>query len=185
MRRLIATLAVATLLAGASCKTRKPKAEVLVDDNEGTVTAEVAANDSRAAAQLVRGFYELESGTWRWTMPRFAIRYLVPAGAKEKGAVLNVDLVLPEVIFKTTGPLQLAASAAGQSLGAQPLAQVGDHSLRYALPATALPAETVTIEFTLDKSLPPGAVDPRELGLIFVKSGLKLPGLKLPGLKLP
>ncbi len=175
MRRLIGTLVLVSVLTGVSCKTRKPRNEVLVDDNEATVSEVVPANDSRVTSQLVRGFYELESGTWRWTMPKFAIRFLVPAGAKEKGAVLKADLVLPEVIFKSTGPIRLTATAGGKSLGEQPLAQVGDHSISYSIPAEALTTETITVEFTLDKTLPPGAVDPRELGLIFIKSGLYLP----------
>jgi hypothetical protein len=175
MRRLIGTVAVAALLLDLSCKTRKPRNEVLVDDTEAPVSSEVPANDSRVTAQLIRGFYELESGAWRWTMPKFAIRFLVPAGAREKGAILHCDVVLPEVIFKTTGPLALTATAGGQSFGAQPLGQVGDHALRYAIPPQALTTPTVTIEFSLDKALPPGAADPRELGLIFVKSGLYLP----------
>lgn len=175
MRRLIGTLALAALLLDTACKTRKPRNEVLVDDNEAAVNSIVPANDSRVAAQLTRGFYELESGTWRWTMPKFAIRFLVPVGAKEKGAVLKCDFVLPEVIFRATGPIVVAAEAGGQSLGAQPLGKVGEHSLRYAIPPQALTTETVTIEFSLDKALPPGVADPRELGLIFVKAGLSLP----------
>lgn len=175
MRRLIGTLALVTLLADVSCKTRKPKTEVLVDDTEAVVSEVVAANDSRVASQLIQGFYELESGTWRWTMPRFSIRFLVPAPAKEKGALLKCDLVLPEVIFKSTGPLKLTAASGGKSLGEKSLAQVGDHSASFVIPAADLTTETITVEFSLDKSLPPGAVDGRELGLIFVKSGLYLP----------
>lgn len=174
MRRLIGTLALVALLAGGSCKTRKPRNEVLVDDNEATLSEVVPANDSRVTSQLVRGFYELESGTWRWTMPKFAIRFLVPAQAKEKGAVLKCELVLPDVIYKSTGPVKLSATAGGTSLGEQPLAQTGDHSVSYAIPAAALTTETITVEFSLDKALPPGTVDPRELGLIFIKSGLYL-----------
>jgi len=175
MRRLIATLALLALLAGGSCKTRKPKSEVLVDDNEAIVSEVVPANDSRVTSQLASGFYELESGTWRWTMPKFAVRFRVPAGAKEKGAVLKADLVFPEVIFKSTGPIQLTATAGDKALGAQALAQVGDHSVSFPIPADVLTTETITVDFKLDKSLPPGTVDPRELGLIFIKSGLYLP----------
>ena len=175
MRRLIGTLALAALLLDLSCKTRKPRGEVLVDDNEAAVSAIVPANDSRVAAQLARGFYELESGTWRWTMPKFAIRFLVPVGANQKGAILKADFVLPEVIFQSTGPITLTAASGGQSFGTQSLGRVGDHSLSFSLPAEALATETITIEFSLDKSLPPGAVDPRELGLIFVQAGLYLP----------
>ena len=175
MRRLIGTLALVALLAGGSCKTRKPRHEVLVDDSESTVSEIVRANDSRVAAQLARGFYELESGAWRWTMPKFAIRFLLPDGVRGKGAVLKADLVLPEVIFKTTGPIRLTASAGNQSFGEQSLARVGDHTVSYTIPAAALTSETITIEFRLDKALSPGAVDPRELGLIFIKAGLFKP----------
>ncbi|OYW10852.1 MAG: hypothetical protein B7X34_04100 [Acidobacteriia bacterium 12-62-4] len=148
---------------------------MLVDDSESTVSEIVRANDSRVAAQLARGFYDLESGAWRWTMPKFAIRFLVPPGVREKGAVLKADLVLPEVIFKATGPIKLTASAGNQSFGQQSLDRVGDHSVSFALPAAALTTETITIDFSLDKALPPGAVDPRELGLIFVKAGIYRP----------
>jgi hypothetical protein len=36
-------------------------------------------------------------------------------------------------------------------------------------------SETITLEFSLDKEVPPGAVDPRELGLIFLRAELSRP----------
>jgi len=172
---LALALAVVLLLVGDSCKSRKPRQEILVDDNEPVVRERVAANDASVASQLVRGFYEVESGAWRWTMPRFSIRFQVPAGARQKGAVLRSELVLPEVIFRSTGPVALEVSAAGQQLGAQTMPTAGNHTLQWNIPAEALVTETITLDFRLGKSVPPGAVDPRELGLIFLRAGLSLP----------
>lgn len=175
MRRVAGSLALVLLLAGGSCKSRKPRQEILVDDNESAVRGRVAANDASVASQLVRGFYEVESGAWRWTMPRFAIRFEVPVGARQKSAVLRTDLVLPEVIFRSTGPVALEVSASGQQLGAQTMSAAGNHTLQWSIPAEVLITETITLDFRLDKSVPPGAVDPRELGLIFLRAGLSRP----------
>lgn len=175
MRRVAGTLAVILLLAVVCCKARRPRQEILVDDTEPVVRELVAANDASVAGQLISGFYDLESGAWRWTMPRFAIRFRVPAGAREKGAVLRADLVLPAVLFDSTGPVTLAVSVAGQRLDAQTMTRAGNHSLAWRIPAGEMVAETVTLDFSLDKSVPPGAVDPRVLGLIFLRAGLALP----------
>lgn len=172
MRRVAGSLAVLLLLATVCCQARKPRHEVLVDDTEPVVREQVAANDASVSGQLVRGFYEVESGAWRWTMPRFAIRFRVPAGAGEKGAVLRAELVLPDVIFRSTGPVTLAVSAAGKRLDAQTMTVAGNHSLAWRIPAAEMLSETITLEFSLDKAVPPGAVDPRELGLIFLRAGL-------------
>ena len=99
MRRLIASFALLGLLAGLSCKTRKPKPEVLVDDTQAQLGSIVAANNPQTAAQLLRGFYDLENGAWRWTMPKFAISFRPPVGAKEKGGLLKADLVLIAIGF--------------------------------------------------------------------------------------
>jgi hypothetical protein len=176
MGRVAGCLVLVLLLAGGgSCKSRKPRQDILVDDNEPVVREQVAANDASLASQLVRGFYEVESGAWRWTMPRFAIRFRVPAGAREKGAVLRAALVLPDVIFRSTGPVTLAVSAAGKRLDAQTMTAAGNHSLAWRIPAAEMVSETITLEFSLDKEVPPGAVDPRELGLIFLRAELSRP----------
>ncbi|MFO0363412.1 MAG: hypothetical protein ACK55F_01820 [Acidobacteriota bacterium] len=176
MRRVVGSLAVLLLLATVCCQARKRRLEVLVDDTEpADVREQVAANDASVSGQLVRGFYEVESGAWRWTMPRFAIRFRVPAGAREKGAVLRAALVLPDVIFRSTGPVTLAVSAAGKRLDAQTMTVAGNHSLAWRIPAAEMVSETITLEFSLDKEVPPGAVDPRELGLIFLRADLSRP----------
>ncbi len=175
MRRLIAFLALVGLLAGSSCKTRKPKPEVLVDDTQAQLGSIVAANNPQTAAQLLRGFYDLENGAWRWTMPKFAISFRPPIGAKEKGAQLKADMVLPEVIFSKTGPIEITVSCNGKAIGKQKFAQAGDAKLALAVPAELLSTEAVTLEFILDKWLPPGPADPRDLGMIFSSAGLSLP----------
>ena len=175
MRRLIASLALLGLLTSLACKTRKPKPEVLVDDSQAQLGSIVAANNPQTAAQLLRGFYDLENGAWRWTMPKFAISFRPPVGAKEKGAQLKVDMVLPEVIFSKTGPIEITVSSNGKALGKQTFSQAGDAKLALAIPAELLGTEAVTLEFVLDKWLPPGPVDPRDLGMIFSSAGLSLP----------
>lgn len=175
MRRLVASLVLLGLLTALSCKTRKPKPEVLVDDTQAQLGSVVAANNPQTAAQLLRGFYDLENGAWRWTMPKFAISFLPPVGAKEKGAQLKVDMVLPEVIFSKTGPIEITVSCNGKVIGKQKFTQAGDAKLTLTLPGELLATEAVTLEFVLDKWLPPGPVDPRDLGMIFSSAGLSLP----------
>jgi hypothetical protein len=175
MRRLIASFALFGLLTGLSCKTRKPKPEVLVDDTQAQLGSIVAANNPQTAAQLLRGFYDLENGAWRWTMPKFAISFRPPVGAKEKGAQLKADLVLPEVIFSKTGPIEITVSCNGKAIGKQKFTQAGDAKLSLAVPGELLATEAISLEFALDKWLPPSGVDPRDLGMIFSSAGLSLP----------
>ena len=51
------------------------------------------------AGQLIDGFHGLE-GEWRWTLSRFTVALRTPPGASEKGAVLTLHFVMPEVLLK-------------------------------------------------------------------------------------
>ena len=50
--------------------------------------------------QLVSGFYGIETGAWRWTGKQFAVALGTPAGAAQKGAVLELKLTVPPVTIE-------------------------------------------------------------------------------------
>ena len=49
----------------------------------------------------------------------------------------------------------------------------GDHTYSKDVPASALNTDAVTVDFALDKFLPPGTVDQRELGIVVTSIGFE------------
>jgi hypothetical protein len=167
MRSLICCLLLLT-----ACQSKAPRKEVLVDDTQHDPVSVVAASDTKAADQLLRGFFDLEGGAWRWTLPKFAVSLRTPPGAKKDGALLRGELVLPEPVFKKTGPIKVTAQLNGKPIGHYTLTVVGPNNFAVPVPAAVFTTDVQTYELVLDKWLPAGEIDPRELGLIFVSLGL-------------
>jgi hypothetical protein len=68
--------------------------------------------------------------------------------------------------------MTLSASVNGLALAPETFTQAGDHVYTREVPANALNGEAVTVEFSVDKSLPPTEQDSRELSLIVFSVGL-------------
>lgn len=173
MRRLIATVPMLALLvlAPSACKTRK-KPRLNPAEDDGQLVSVINVADPRAAVQLTRGFYALESDAWRWTMKKFAVTLRRPTGAAENGARLELKFVLPETIFNRVGPITISAIINGLALPPQTYSTSGDGTYARDVPASALTADAVAIEFSVDKGLPPSDQDARELAIIVTTIGL-------------
>ncbi len=175
MRRLVTktvsvVLLMSVLLAGSTgCKRKKKRGQ---DEPAGLATMLQAA-DPRAATQLVRGFHAVESGAWRWTEKSFAVTLHPPAGASVKGATLVLKFVFPEVALQKLGPVTLSARVGTQQLSPETIDSAGDKSYSRDVPASVLKDDAVTVEFTLDKAIPPGGADIRELGVIMNMVGFE------------
>ncbi len=180
MRRLkLGILLSLTLIAGVAlmpgCK-RKPPVTVQMTE-EGASSAPLASvvhvADPKTSVQLIKGFYDVEHNSWRWTMSKFSVALRAPAGAAQKGAKLSLRFSLPEAVLKTVKSVTISAKANGADVAPETFAKTGDLEYTKDIPASAFTNESVTIDFILDKFLAAGSVDARELGVVVTSVGLE------------
>ena len=155
----------------------RPAETPAVSENAPEVVTELKSTiemgDPEAAAQLLSGFYEVEGGSWRWTMSRFSVILAAPKGAADKGAELVLHFTIPQAVIDKLGPITLSAQAGEMALPPETCTRAGDYVYQRKLPATAVAGEAVTVTFSLDKFLPPTKTDRRELGVIVTSIGLR------------
>jgi hypothetical protein len=165
----MAALALAALVAAApGC--RKMRGRGAFDD--GQLRSVVNVADPRAAIQLTRGFHVIENDSWRWTMKEFSVTLKPPKGSAQNGAKLQMKFAIPDVIFNRLGEMTVAARINGMNLGAQKYTQAGEGVYEREVPASALRGDAVSVDFTVDKGLPPSEQDERELALVVTSVGL-------------
>ena len=172
MRRLTVVIPMLALLmlAPAACKRRKARAGAPADD--GQLMTMVSVADPRAALQLTRGFYDLENNAWRWAAKNFTVMLRRPTGGAQNGASLQLKFTIPEVVSSRVGPITVAATIGGVALSPETYSKAGDFTYARDVPASALPGETVDVNFTTDKSVPPTDQDSRELSIVVTTIGL-------------
>ena len=127
------------------------------------ISASIAAADPNAAVQFVNGFHGIEGNAWRWTMAKFTVALKPPDAGP---GVLNLRFSIPDVISAKLGPLTLSATAGDAALKPETYAKPGDYVYERELPASLAGRESVLVEFTLDKALPPSEGEKRELGIV-------------------
>jgi hypothetical protein len=149
----VAFLALA--LGGCSSKTGEPE-----------LASDLAMNSARTAKQLLTGFYGVESGAWRWTARSFSVALGVPAGAAAKGGKLTFRFVFPDPAFQLLHSVTLSAKIKDTALAPESYSTTGEHVYTKDIAAADLASSPVRVDFTLDKAMPPGPVDVRELGVI-------------------
>lgn len=172
-RRLVVCGCAALLLAAAGCKPRDKIRTQATEEAPAELASVIRMGDPKATVQLLRGFHAVEGNAWRWTMGKFAVTLRPPATAAQNGAVLKVRFTLPEAVTSRLGPVALAGAVNGVPLVPQRFERAGEHTYSRDVPASALAAEAVTCEFAVDKVLPAGAVDQRELALVVSSIGLE------------
>ncbi len=171
MRRLIVAVAMLALLASAGCKSRR-KARGGAAADDGQLVSIVNVADPRAAIQLTRGFHTIENDSWRWAMKTFAVALRRPTGAAQNGARLELKFVLPEAIFSKVGPTTISATINGVALAPETYSAAGEGTYARDVPASALNSDTINVEFNVDKGIPAGDQDSRELAIIVTTVGL-------------
>ncbi len=170
MTKRVAVLA-ALLLAAAACNyERIPKQPTI--EEAPRLASTVHMGDPADAAQLVSGFYDIEGGGWRWTQKQFAVTLRPPAQAARKGAVLELHLTVPEPSIEALKSLTLTASVGGTALAPETYRKAGAYTYRRDVDASLVSSDAVRIDFQLDKAIPPGATDLRELGIVIESAGL-------------
>lgn len=174
MRNLIVLTLTAALLTGAlGCKRRERARVQHTEEEAPQMATAIHVADPRSAAQLVSGFHDIEQNAWRWTAGRFAVLLRTPRGGAEKGAVLKLKFAVPEAVLERLKTVSLSASVEGTALTPETYTQAGEFTYEREVPAAVMARDALKIEFALDKSLPPGTVDLRELGVIASSVGLE------------
>jgi len=173
IHRGITAAAVAMLVAAGGCKREQRAIERVTVEQSPELAAVVWVADPKSSFQLVEGFYAPEGNSWRWTARKFSVVLRAPAAAAQKGATLRLKLNVPEAVASKLGPLTLRSTAGGTELAPETFPQAGDHEYLRDVPAQAFQGDSVTVTFALDKALPPGPVDQRELGVIVTMVGLE------------
>ena len=149
---------------------RSPAAE---SAQGAALSSMVHVADPRAALQLTRGFHQVEHDSWRWTEGSFAATLGAPPGSSQQGALLVLRFSIPEVVIQTLKTIRLSASVNGLALPPQEYSKPGQYTYARDIPPSALAAQAVSVEFTLDKFLPPSASDERALGVIVSAIGFE------------
>lgn len=169
-RRVAAGLGVCLLLSG--CKHRERRVRVEQTEEEGAALASVIrTGDPRVAPQLLKGFYPIEENSWRWTMGQFSVALRPPRNAATKGATLHFKFTLPEAVISHVKAITVSASVAGTALPPETYTKAGEFDYARDVDAKLLAGDSVTVEFALDKFIPAGVVEQRELGVIATSAG--------------
>jgi hypothetical protein len=177
MRRLIFIALVLSLAmtSGACKRKRKPQVKVDLTDESGTqqMLSTLSVADPRGTPQLVKGFFGLEDNQWRWTTSKFAVTLRPPAMAAQKGATLVFKFSIPDPVMAKVKSTTLSATVNGTATAPQTYTKAGEYVYSRDIPASALGGDSVMVEFSLDKFLPPSAADQRELAVIATSIGLE------------
>jgi hypothetical protein len=177
MRRLMRSLPLvlglaALLLVPTGCKKKRQRGTFKASD-DGKLATMVQVADPRVAAQLTKGFYPIENQAWRWTQSKFSVSLRPPRTGAQNGARLVLKFVIPDVVLQKLHSLTLSAKVNGIDLAPEQYSRSGDQTYSRDVPAVALPAAAVSVDFALDKSLPPSPSDNRELGVIVSAVGFE------------
>jgi hypothetical protein len=171
---LSAFLTGALMFVPSACKRKKVQTQATIEEGAPSLAATVHLNDPKVAEQLLTGFYDIEANAWRWTARTFIVLLRPPAGAAQIGATLQVHLTVPAVVIDKLKSVALTASIGDTSLAPETYSKPGDYVYERDVPAAALKAPAVRVQFQLDKAIPPSQQDLRELGIVVSSVGLSL-----------
>ena len=129
--------------------------------------------DVRTKAQLRSGWYGIEDGGWRWMSKQAAAVLRVPADA---APVFEVHLFFPpDYQQRAGGPVTLSVLLDGRPLTHETYSQPGGYSLSIAVPRNRLTAPDATVALQLNRAMPPGGNEKRELGAVVSGFGFVAP----------
>lgn len=173
-RKGLCSVAAGLLLLTACQPPVSVPVETIEEDDLAALAPTIQVADPNASLQLVKGFHAVEQDAWRWTMQRFAVTLAPPAGSAGQGALLRLQFAIPETITERLGPIMLSATVGATPLEPETYSAPGSYAYERAVPPEALAGDAVTVEFALDKALPPGDLDQRELGVVVSAVGFEL-----------
>ena len=128
--------------------------------------------DPATAGQLIRGFYSLEQNSWRWTAGKFTVALKPPAEARDKGAWLVLNFVIPDVAFRRLKGVTISAVSDGATISPESFTTPGKHEYRAAMPKETIAKDVAEVNFSLNRFLPASEYG-RELGIVVTSVGLE------------
>ncbi len=170
-RILTGALAALAMISLPACKSHANRVET--EEEAPRMKSVVRMNDAKAQSQLLNGFFGIEANAWRWTSPKFSVVLRVPPGAATKGARLVFKLNVPEPVIQTLSNTTLSAKVGDAPLQPETYNKTGDYTYARDVPSSALQGDSVVVDFSLNKSVPPGPVDKREFGIVAQQVGLE------------
>ena len=172
---LLILLAAALMFCPAGCNRKRSNVDATIEETptQQIELTMVQANDLKAAKQLIKGFYEVEQGSFRWTMGQFSATLRPPLHSSERGAKLILSLGVPEPVIQKLKSIKLSASVDGVAPPAETYTKPGGYVYSREVPPQALAKRVVAVTFTLDKCLPPSDADRRELGVVVTAVGFE------------
>jgi hypothetical protein len=165
MRHSHLTFALAALALAGCKQPAKVQVQQTIEETP-QMASEVSMGDSKAEPQLAGGFYNIEGGAWRWTARRFTVVLRVPPGSAQRGATLEFNFTIPGVVIEKEKNVALSAAIDGTPLPPETYTLAGPFTYKRDLPTSLLSGESVKIEFSLDKAMPPAGAERRELGVV-------------------
>ena len=123
-------------------------------------------NDPSISGQLLSGFGAVEANSWRWVGPNFAVALGVPPGIAASGASVVLDFSLPDASVKILKRLTISGRVGGATLSPETYDTPGAHKYQREIPASALKADNLEVQFNVDKFIGPSEVDRRQLSLV-------------------
>ncbi len=167
MKTLLAFVIGLGLLASAACGRRgAPEAEKTAGRAPGAPAgfSYINTGDLRAKPQLIAGWHSIEDGAWRWMAREAEAVVLVP-----RRAPANFELRLffpPDHMSKAGGPVIVSLLLNGALFAQETYAEPGGYVLRKPVPPGILAAGAANLKIRLNRAVPPGDVDKRELGAV-------------------
>jgi len=167
-------LLLVALLLITSCRPKRDLSQYTQEDPKSGLVSNLNVGNPKHATQIKSGFHQVEEGGWRWVSGKFVVELRPPFASQKLGATLTLKGNLPEILFSKTGPIHLSAKLNQTELPKLQFTKVGDLLYQVDVPAAALSADQILVEFTADKSLPPNTFpnDGRELALIVTSISL-------------
>lgn len=178
MRSLVVWAALVACLASWGCPANEPGIPVeeeFGDELPIELLSSVNVADPRAEEQLVSGFHGLEQRAWRWTQQEFVVLLQPPPAVAGRGYSLDARLTIPEVAIERLGPISVSAEFAGLDLEPEVFSEPAENVLyTREIPADAIQGgDPVEVTFRLDKAIPAGEIDSRELGVVALSFALR------------
>ncbi len=163
------------LIAATGCtdlmQRRNPQPETISNKDVAQLQPVVHSHsfimrDADAAGQLAAGIYGVENNNWRWTAGEFSIVLATPRGASTRGADLMFEFDIPDAIIRRTGPISLTAELNEVEVGARTFSAAGAQRFAAMIKPELITQSPVVIDFHLDRYIPRGVLEGRELGIV-------------------
>jgi hypothetical protein len=173
MSNSLRLLAAVTLCFLCACHSKEQRLHVDTDEGPPRLASVIPMSAEKLGVQLVDGFYAPEGKSWRWTAGHFSVQLGTPPGANTNGAVLKLAVSIPQPLIDRVKTTTLTAEINGTRLSPETFTQPGTFTFVRDVPAKLLDDDSVRVNFTLDRFLPAGAIDARELGLVVTSVGFQ------------